>query len=324
VPVHGFFSMFPLCQHMIFQMLLSLFAGLKYNEVAAASTTKKGMTVMAEFGENLKRVREEKGLTQQTLADNLYVTRQAVSRWEGGSRYPDLMTAKKMAQFLEVSLDDLLTDDDMKLYAEKNTILEGATAKRGQLILLSLAFMSVLFLSIVQLTNFYFEEGDVLVYNSETPKYFLLTILLGISLVYALLDRINAKIVLLIYGSYFGISLVLGIINLVSLPEGMSPVPLIVRAVASNLCCLLLCICFFGKKKMSPIPVYIASGVYVIIGLTYSFTAFFSEIPTHVYRNLLMDGVFSLLENLIMIALLVVMTYTLHRKRKLSAKESLH
>ena len=66
---------------------------------------------MAEFGENLKNVREQKGYTQQTLADHLYVTRQAVSRWEGGSRYPDLMTAKKMAQFLEVSLDELVYDN---------------------------------------------------------------------------------------------------------------------------------------------------------------------------------------------------------------------
>lgn len=41
---------------------------------------------MAEFGENLKKVREEKGITQQTLADYLYVTRQAVSRWEGGQK----------------------------------------------------------------------------------------------------------------------------------------------------------------------------------------------------------------------------------------------
>ena len=92
---------------------------------------------MAEFGENLKNVREQKGYTQQTLADHLYVTRQAVSRWEGGSRYPDLMTAKKMAQFLEVSLDELLTDDDMRLYAEKNAIIENPIAKRGQLILSS-------------------------------------------------------------------------------------------------------------------------------------------------------------------------------------------
>lgn len=39
---------------------------------------------MVEFGEKLKRAREEKGMTQQTLSDHLYVTRQAVSRWECG------------------------------------------------------------------------------------------------------------------------------------------------------------------------------------------------------------------------------------------------
>ncbi|MBQ6814010.1 MAG: helix-turn-helix transcriptional regulator [Lachnospiraceae bacterium] len=37
-----------------------------------------------EFGEEVKRLREEKGMTQQTMADKLYVTRQAVSRWECG------------------------------------------------------------------------------------------------------------------------------------------------------------------------------------------------------------------------------------------------
>lgn len=39
---------------------------------------------MVEFGEKLKRAREEKGMTQQTLSEYLYVTRQAVSWWEGG------------------------------------------------------------------------------------------------------------------------------------------------------------------------------------------------------------------------------------------------
>ena len=57
----AFLCLLPLCQHTKMQVLLSLFGSLKYNEGAAASTTKKGMTVMAEFGENLKRVREEKG-----------------------------------------------------------------------------------------------------------------------------------------------------------------------------------------------------------------------------------------------------------------------
>lgn len=56
---------------------------------------------MAEFGEKVKRAREEKGMTQQSLSEHLYVTRQAVSRWECGARYPDLLNAKKLADILE-------------------------------------------------------------------------------------------------------------------------------------------------------------------------------------------------------------------------------
>ena len=47
---------------------------------------------MVEFGEQLRRAREKTGLTQQTLAEKLYVTRQTVSHWECGDRYPDLLT----------------------------------------------------------------------------------------------------------------------------------------------------------------------------------------------------------------------------------------
>ena len=113
---------------------------------------------MAEFGENLKKIREEKGYTQQTLADRLFVTRQAISRWEGGSRYPDLMTAKKMSQFLEVSLDDLLSDEDMKQYPERNAIMDNAVAKQLQVILIAIAFMSSLTLSIIYLSNYFIHD----------------------------------------------------------------------------------------------------------------------------------------------------------------------
>lgn len=46
------------------------------------------------FGNNIKKLREEKNLTQQQLADKLYVSRQTICRWENGSRCPDLITAK--------------------------------------------------------------------------------------------------------------------------------------------------------------------------------------------------------------------------------------
>lgn len=236
---------------------------------------------MAEFGENLKNVREQKGYTQQTLADHLYVTRQAVSRWEGGSRYPDLMTAKKMAQFLEVSLDELLTDDDMKLYVQRSAIIENSTAKRAQLILLGLAFMSMLFLSIMQLMSFTFGNDGLLIYSSEAPKCFLLTILLGISMIAALFDRLNAKSTLLIYSVYFGVSLLVGIIAITSL-KGSGVILYFVGTTLLTLLCLLFCIRFFaGKQIISPVPLYIVSGIYGAIGIVNSFTGLVSSIRTH-------------------------------------------
>ena len=99
---------------------------------------------MAEFGEKLKTIRSQKGITQQTLADQLFVTRQAVSRWEGGSRYPDLMTAKKISQILGTSLDELLSDDALAGYPQKASILESSISTGIQTALISVALMCYL------------------------------------------------------------------------------------------------------------------------------------------------------------------------------------
>lgn len=64
-----------------------------------------------DFGEKIKELREAKGMTQQNLADRLFVTRQTVSRWEGGSRFPDLVTAKNLADILDTTVDSLMADD---------------------------------------------------------------------------------------------------------------------------------------------------------------------------------------------------------------------
>ena len=69
---------------------------------------------MMALGDNIRRLREERGMTQQQMADKLYVSRQTVCRWENGSRCPDLITAKKIATEFGVSLDALISDDDME------------------------------------------------------------------------------------------------------------------------------------------------------------------------------------------------------------------
>ena len=81
---------------------------------------------MEEFGQKLREVRTAKGYTQQALAEKLYVTRQTVSRWESGNRYPDLETLKKISAELEVSVDELLSTesnfDEVETTAEEKKI----------------------------------------------------------------------------------------------------------------------------------------------------------------------------------------------------------
>lgn len=60
------------------------------------------------INENLKRLRKEKGLTQEQLAERLSVSFQAVSKWECGEGYPDIVMLPSIAQIFGVSVDELL------------------------------------------------------------------------------------------------------------------------------------------------------------------------------------------------------------------------
>lgn len=92
-----------------------------------------------EFGEKLKACREEKGMTQQTLADKLYVTRQAVSRWECGARYPDLITAKRIAEELEISLDELVSGEKYIRNIEREPVITAPVSLMLQTVLYVMA-----------------------------------------------------------------------------------------------------------------------------------------------------------------------------------------
>ncbi len=59
-------------------------------------------------GENIKKSRENKGLSQENLADALNVTRQTVSSWETGRTEPDLDTLHRIAQVLELTVEELI------------------------------------------------------------------------------------------------------------------------------------------------------------------------------------------------------------------------
>ena len=72
-----------------------------------------------EFNEKLQSLRKEKGLTQEELAEVLYVSRTAVSKWESGRGYPNIESLKDISKFFSVSIDDLLSGEKLLSIAEK-------------------------------------------------------------------------------------------------------------------------------------------------------------------------------------------------------------
>lgn len=56
----------------------------------------------------LLELRTKRGLTQEELAQEVYVTRQAVSRWENGETIPNIEALKQLSRFFDVSINTLL------------------------------------------------------------------------------------------------------------------------------------------------------------------------------------------------------------------------
>ena len=61
-----------------------------------------------EFSEKLMALRRREGLSQEQLADQLGVTRQSVSKWEGGAATPELVKLISLSELFNVSVDYLL------------------------------------------------------------------------------------------------------------------------------------------------------------------------------------------------------------------------
>ena len=72
-----------------------------------------------EFHEKLQELRKNRGLTQEELAECLYVSRTAISKWESGRGYPSIDSLKEISKFFSVSIDDLLSGDKLLSIAEK-------------------------------------------------------------------------------------------------------------------------------------------------------------------------------------------------------------
>ena len=72
-----------------------------------------------EFNEKLQELRKSKGLTQDELAQAVFVSRTAVSKWESGRGYPNIDSLKGLAKFFCVTVDELISPDEIIAAAEE-------------------------------------------------------------------------------------------------------------------------------------------------------------------------------------------------------------
>lgn len=84
------------------------------------------------FGEKLRNVRKQRNVTQEELADALGVSRQAISKWESDSGYPETEKLMAISKTLNISIDYLLNDDSVmeeKEKTEERTIVHAPSGK---------------------------------------------------------------------------------------------------------------------------------------------------------------------------------------------------
>ena len=110
-----------------------------------------------EFCDKLQKLRKQRGLTQEELAEALYVSRAAVSKWESGRGYPGIDSLKAIAKFFCVTVDELLSGEELLAAAQADS-KEKENRVRDQVFgLLDLSSALLLFLPLFS----YKVEGNI-------------------------------------------------------------------------------------------------------------------------------------------------------------------
>lgn len=284
---------------------------------------------MAEFGENIKQKREELGITQQTLADSLYVTRQAVSRWENGSRYPDLLTANKLAAQLGVKLDDLLENDNMQTYAEVNPVIEYPVNKRILTALFASAF-SVNLILLLWKFGFYMIDYPRLINEWDTAAYLVGLVLFAVitfALLYGVIKsirddmtpQVSVKIITIIVGFDLINQLTVDILNAQNNNLNANSIISLVFFGIIDIVFIVFTILYFRFDKPGmPLPIYIVAGLEIFINSASYIYTLIGYIGTAQLPKYIMISTLRMFAVLVIPALFIYMTAVLHRKRKLA------
>ncbi len=99
-----------------------------------------------EFNEKLQELRKQKGLTQEELAEILFVSRTAISKWESGRGYPNIDSLKAIAEFFNITIDEFLSSKELLSIAQKDSEIKIQQIRDLVFGLLDLAFFLLIFI----------------------------------------------------------------------------------------------------------------------------------------------------------------------------------
>ncbi len=119
-----------------------------------------------EFHEKLQELRKGRGLTQEELAEDLYVSRTAISKWESGRGYPNIDSLKEISRYFSVTIDDLLSGEKLLSIAEREHNANLRNMSNVLLGMLDLCSVALIVLPLYpNIVNDYVYSVNLLAYN---------------------------------------------------------------------------------------------------------------------------------------------------------------
>lgn len=141
---------------------------------------------MAQIAKNIKKQRVRSGMTQEELAEQLYVTRQTISNYENGKSNPDIETLLQMARILDTDMEFFIYGEQKP--KDKKEIFKTATILGAIL----------LFMLITPIIENYEKEWQSLNYQFPSFSYFMH--LIGVPILLVIAGACTAKFIMLLTG----------------------------------------------------------------------------------------------------------------------------
>lgn len=143
-----------------------------------------------ELSKKIKKIRNDNKLTQEQFAEKMLVSRTAVSKWENGTCYPSIDSLKYMSKLFNVSLDKLLSSEEILELADKEN--QDNISKYNNLLFSLLDFIRILFIFI---PLYSYKTNDfiysVSLFNSNELSLTLKIFFLGIFIIFSILGIIE-------------------------------------------------------------------------------------------------------------------------------------